>query len=305
MYTPITATDIIQSSKINDNVILKDVLDVSGRDTGYSTTTTKQHIIDHLDYINRFALKGKLWTVESAKISKTDNEWVKNVVLFLAPATTIASEKNTLCPWAKENGCLPNCINIQGRLGMESGQKAQMARTVLYLLRNDFFKAKLVAELQLLEIEFGEMLLVRPDGTSDLIWAWLAALFPNLHFYGYTKGISKLQKNKTPNLKLTFSGSNANPTVLARTVKAIKLGLKTAIALNTAGTKGEWALPKDNPNLRDFDKNDNRYDDPAGALGFLKRKGSNKANRMAEEVAPESFFFTEDALNHLLEVTNH
>jgi len=305
MYAPITAEDVLQSSKINDNVILKDVLDVSGWDRGFDATTTKELIIDNLDYINRFALKGKLWTTESSKISKTDDEWVKNIVLFMAPADTIASEKNTLCPWAAVNGCLLNCINKQGRLGMKSGQMAQMARTVLYQLRNDFFKDKLVAELRLLEIEFGEMLLVRPDGTSDLIWAWLAALFPNLRFYGYTKGISKLQKNKAPNLKLTFSGSNANPTVFARTVKAVTLGLKTAIALNTAGTKGEWALPKDNPNLRDFDKNDNRYDDPDGALGFLKRKGSNKTSRMAEENAPSSFFFTEDALNHLLEVTNH
>jgi hypothetical protein len=285
MYTPITATDIIQSSKTN--------------------TDAKQHIIDHLDRINRFAVKSKFWTVESAKIQKTDNELVKNVVLFMSPADTIASPSFTLCPWAKENGCLANCINKQGRLGMENGQFAQMARTVIYLERPEFFKQKLVAELQMLEVEFGETLLVRPDGTSDLMWGWLADMFPNIHFYGYTKGITKLQKNKTPNLKLTFSGSNANATVFARTVTAITLGLKTAIALNTAGTKGEWSLPTDNPNLRDFDKNDNRYDDPDGALGFLKRKGSNKANRIAEEVAPESFFFTEDALNHLLEVTNH
>jgi hypothetical protein len=188
---------------------------------------------------------------------------------------------------------------------MKSGQMAQMARTVLYLLRNDFFKAKLVAELQLLEVEFGAMLLVRPDGTSDLVWTWLVALFPNIHFYGYTKGITKIRKNKSPNLRLTFSGSNANATVFARTVTAITLGLNTAIALNTAGTKGEWSLPTDNPNLRDFDKNDNRFDDPAGALGFLKRKGSNKANRITEEAAHESFFFNEKNLNHLLEVTNH
>jgi len=284
-YQPISKDQVLQAREINE--------------------VARFRILADLNYINRMAVEGKLWTLSSAKISKTDDEHTKNIALFLAPADEIASPQFTMCPWAVINNCKPTCIAFQGRLGMPSGQRAQMWKTVLLLLNEEYFNHKLVDELTVLEIKYGDDLLVRPDGTSDRLWGWLAALFPNLRFYGYSKGISKIQKNKSPNLKLTFSGSNANPTVLARTVKAIKLGLKTAIALNTAGTKGEWSLPNDNSRLVDFDKNDNRFDDPDGALGFLKRKGSNKTSRMAEENAPSSFFFTEDALNHLLEVTNH
>ncbi len=289
MFTTITPTDVIQSRKINDDA--------------------KLHIIDNLAYINKFALKGKLWTLESAKIAKTDNDNTKNVVLFLAPANSIASDSFTLCPWANDNGCKENCIAFQGRLGMVMAQKAQMARTVLYLLRQGFFKSKLVAELQLLEVEYGTTLLVRPDGTSDVDWRWLVDLFPYISFYGYSKGCKKVLKHTRSNYKLTFSGSNANPLVYKRTVAAIMSGINTAIALNTAFTKGEWVMPVSGANkmpfdwvkimMKNFDLNDDRTKDAWGTVGYLKRKGSNKLERLANEQKEHSFFFSEKALHRL------
>jgi hypothetical protein len=283
-FEPITASEIVHSRKINPDA--------------------KEGILRELDYINRFATKSSnLWTVESAKIQKTDG-FYKNVVLFLSPANEVLADEFTNCPWEGDNDCLPTCINKQGRNGMPVQQRAQRCRTVLLGVRWEYFKWKLIKELRLLAEQYDNMLLVRPDGTSDRDWRWLAALFPQLAFYGYSKGISKVRKHWMPNLRLVFSGSNKNEVVYKRTVEAVATGLSCAIALNTAGCKGEWELP-DVEGLVDFDANDDRFNECVGTFGFLKRKGSTKEVRISEEVLTDSFFFNKDSFNNLIEDIDH
>jgi len=261
----------------------------------------KGKVLDRLETINRMMIKGKLWTTESAKIQKTNKGGIINVVMFLAPADEVASEPFTLCPWAKDNDCLANCINKQGRLGMPNGQDAQLWKTVMYLLDFEAFKKKAIKELKALVRKHGaENLRVRPDGTSDAIWDWLIAEFPNVRFYGYTKGMGKIVRDANPNHWLTFSGSNANPMVRQRTKMAIKSGMRVALALNSGGFLGEWSKPYKHERLLDMDLQDDRTDDPQGTIGLLRRKGSNKTTRLAEEGHGHSFFFTKTQLNKLL-----
>jgi len=280
-YQPISKDQVLQAREINEVARFK--------------------ILASLDRINRMALQGKFWTTESAKIQKTNQDGIVNVVMFLSPANETASDAYTLCFWAKDNGCLPNCIAKQGRLGMPNGQFAQLWKTAILLLRPEWFRARVVKELKALVKKHGaENLRVRPDGTSDLLWDWLVEMFPDVKFYGYTKGLKKIKRNRHKNLSLTFSGSNANSLVRLRTATAIKMGMNVALALNTGKTKGEWLPPSTHDRLLDMDKQDDRTTDPVGAIGLLKRKGSNKATRLAEEGQGFSFFFTQVQLNNLL-----
>jgi hypothetical protein len=280
-FTPLTKHEVLLAKEINE--------------------TARYRILASLETVNRMAKQGKYWTTASAKISKTNKDGIVNIAMFLAPADKVASESHTLCFWAKENKCKANCIAEQGRLGMPQGQFAQLWKTAALLLRPEWFRSRVVKELKDLVKKHGaENLRVRPDGTSDLLWDWLVEMFPDVKFYGYTKGIKKIQRNRHKNLSLTFSGSNANSIVRLRTAQAIKMGMNVALALNTGKTKDEWTPPSNHHRLLDMDKQDDRTQDPVGAIGLLKRKGSNKATRLAEEGHGHSFFFTQTQLNNLL-----
>jgi hypothetical protein len=80
---------------------------------------------------------------------------------------------------------------------------------------------------------------------------------------------------------------------------AIKSGMRVALALNTGGFLGEWSKPNKHERLLDMDLQDDRTSDPQGTIGLLRRKGSNKATRLAEEGHGQSFFFTQTQLNNL------
>ena len=69
---------------------------------------------------------------------------------------------------------------------------------------------------------------------------------------------------------------------------------------NTAETKGEWLRPTklgDIP-LIDMDETDVRFKDDSNSVGTLKRKGSNKTERNADNKI-NNFFFNVDTLANL------
>jgi hypothetical protein len=253
------------------------------------TTTARQWLynLDNLAYVNKpMKLFGSSTKVEKGA-DKRDT-----YILYLQPAGKVA--KHTLCLGAAVAGCEAPCLISSGQLGMSTGQRAATKRTILLLLRPEWFKAQLLREIDKAERKAqktGIPALFRLNGTSDIDWAGVIAQRPRSQFYDYTKVLARVRLAAgVPNYHVTYSGSMYTSQSKAALRKAVQRGHNVAVAVNTKDipadniTTAELGLPS-------FDSTDLRPLDPTGTIGVLKRKGSNKAQRAAE--GGKSFFVTE------------
>ena len=117
---------------------------------------------------------------------------------------------------------------------------------------------------------------VRINGTSDLPWLAqeLAAAFPNVQFYDYTKH-PKPWLRTLPNYHLTFSYSGRN---LEDCLEALRHGVNVAVVFTTR--RGE-ALPEtwNRFPVKDGDSHDCRFLDPTGVVVGLRAKGMAKGSQ--------------------------
>ena len=234
----------------------------------------------------------------SAKIVKGKKLNVYTGILYLKPADSIAA--TTICAAAQLAGCKAGCLESSGQLGMQTGDNAKIKRTICYLLEPERFNSELKREISKHHAKYGNDLAIRLNGTSDIDFNSLIESMPDVQFYDYTKIYYRVKTNQLANYDLTFSGSANNDRTITQTAKAIKAGKRVVIALNTAETKGEWKRPQsigDIP-LIDMDETDVRFKDAVNAIGTLKRKGSNKAERNTDNTG-NSFFFNQSTLNQL------
>jgi len=173
-----------------------------------------------------------------------------------------------------------------GMLGMTQQQSAATKRTILWLLRPALFEARILAEVDRAErraVKTGVPALFRLNGTSDIDFGHIIRQRPASGFYDYTKVLARIRNNTLPNYHLTFSGSMYSLQSRAALGKAARRGYHIAMAYNSR------ELPE---GFVSFDKNDLRpLDKQQGVLGWLSRKGSNKAERAREGAA--SFFVTD------------
>ena len=199
----------------------------------------------------------------------------------------------TLCSGADASGCKRDCLISSGQLGMTPAQNATTKKTILYLLRNNWFNQQLLIEIDSAERKAKRdnlPALFRLNGTSDIDFEYIIAQRPNSMFYDYTKVLSRLRKNVQTNYDLTFSGSMYTKQSKNALRKALQRDYRIAMAFNTKNLKDDGLqLP---PNILSFDENDLRHLDPSDLLGSLKRKGSNKAQRRQENLISNSFFVT-------------
>ena len=263
----ITIIEILKSKQINDQAA--------------------KWAIDNLDYLNKpMTLFGSSLKVEKGK------DKFATYIMYLQPADKVAIK--TLCAFADNAGCKKPCLISSGQLGMTTGQKAATKRTILMLLRPDWFNAQLLAEIDKAErkaLKTGIPALFRLNGTSDIDFSHIIKARPNSQFYDYTKIISRMRKNDLSNYDLTFSASMASPQSKKAFKTAIQRKYKTAVAFNTKGTKGDSELIPHN--MYSFDKTDLRHLDSKGTIGALKRKGSSIAERIADNQKENSFFVTD------------
>ena len=248
--------------------------------------TAKVWAYNNLDYLN-----------ESMKLfgtgTKTEMGSAKfnTYIMYLQPADKVATK--TLCSGADASGCKRDCLISSGQLGMTPAQNATTKKTILYLLRNNWFNQQLLIEIDSAERKAKRdnlPALFRLNGTSDIDFEYIIAQRPNSMFYDYTKVLSRLRKNVKTNYDLTFSGSMYTKQSKNALRKAIQRDYRIAMAFNTKNLKDDGLqLP---PNILSFDENDLRHLDPSDLLGSLKRKGSNKAQRRQENLISNSFFVT-------------
>jgi hypothetical protein len=245
----------------------------------------KQWAFDHIEYLN------KLMTLfgSSLKVEKGADKY-DTYVMYLQPADKIAIK--TLCSFATKAGCKEPCLIDSGQLGMTTGQNAATKRTILMLLRPDYFKARILSEIDKAErkaLKTGIPALFRLNGTSDIDFSDIYKARPNSQFYDYSKVLSRVRKNTLANYDLTFSGSMYSKQSRAALRKAVTAGHRIAVAFNTKLIASDaLAIPD---NMANFDKTDLRHLDNK-VIGALTRKGSNKKQRAYDDNQANSFFVT-------------
>tara|TARA_R110002020_G_scaffold199919_1_gene401930 strand:- start:187 stop:1029 length:843 start_codon:yes stop_codon:yes gene_type:complete len=244
--------------------------------------------VDNLDYLNKpMVLLGT-----STKVKK-DSHIVSISPLHLRPADEVAIV--TLCNAANSAGCKADCLANSGRLGMSDGVAAQYKRTILFLLRREWFEKQLLSEIDKAERKSkrtGIKKMFRLNATSDVDWTFIIEQRPDSTFYDYTKEIARIRRNKLPNYDLTYSASMFSKQSRNGFDKAVKRGHRIAIAVNTKDTKDDVLQTAVHfKGIMSFDKNDIRPYDPE-VNGILVRKGSNKAERERENLKSNSFFVT-------------
>jgi hypothetical protein len=246
----------------------------------------KQWALDHIDYLN----KPMQFFGSSTKLEKGSDKY-DSYVMYLQPADKVAIK--TLCSFAAKAGCKEPCLIDSGQLGMTTGQNAATKRTILMLLRPDYFKAQVLAEIDKAERKAskpGQLpALFRLNGTSDLDFSDIYKARPASQFYDYSKELSRVRKNTLANYDLTFSGSMYSKQSRAVLRKAVKAGHRIAMAFNTKLIASDALTIPDN--LANFDKTDLRHLD-GKVIGALTRKGSNKKQRAYDDAQSHSFFVT-------------
>tara|TARA_B110000967_G_scaffold208855_1_gene262528 strand:+ start:1034 stop:1870 length:837 start_codon:yes stop_codon:yes gene_type:complete len=245
----------------------------------------KQWAFDNIEYLN----KPISFFGSSTKVEKGADKF-DTYIMYLQPADKIAIK--TLCSFATKAGCKEPCLIDSGQLGMTTGQNAATKRTILMLLRPDYFKARILSEIDKAErkaLKTGIPALFRLNGTSDIDFSDIYKARPNSKFYDYSKLLSRVRKNTLANYDLTFSGSMYSKQSRAALRKAVTARHRIAVAFNTKLIASDTLAIPDN--MANFDKTDLRHLDNK-VIGALTRKGSNKKQRAYDDNQANSFFVT-------------
>jgi len=265
------------------------MLNITAQDIKQTTlinSIAKQWAVKNLDYLN----KPMQFFGSSTKLEKGRDKY-DSYVMYLQPADKVAVK--TLCSFAAKAGCKEPCLIDSGQLGMSTGQNAATKRTILMLLRPDYFKARVLAEIDKAERKASKPsqlpALFRLNGTSDLDFSDIYKARPDSQFYDYSKELSRVRKNTLANYDLTFSGSMYSKQSRAALRKAVTAGHRIAMAFNTKLIASDALTIPDS--LANFDKTDLRHLD-GKVVGALTRKGSNKKQRAYDDAQSNSFFVT-------------
>ena len=275
------------------------MLNITAQDIKQTTlinSSAKQWAIENIDYLN----KPMQFFGSSTKLEKGSDKY-DSYVMYLQPADKVAMQ--TICAFAAKAGCKEPCLIDSGQLGMTTGQNAATKRTILMLLRPDYFKKQVLAEIDKAErraAKPGQLpALFRLNGTSDLDFSDIIKQRPASMFYDYSKILSRVRKNTIANYDITFSGSMFSMQSRSALQKAAAAGHRIAMAFNTKLIASDSLTIPDN--LADFDKTDLRHLD-GPVIGALTRKGSNKKQRAYDDTQEYSFFVTSANLKQFKDI---
>jgi hypothetical protein len=266
-------------------------ISITGADIAASTvinTKAKLWALDNLEYLNN---EGPNVFSSSVKLEKGSKKYA-SLVVYLQPADKVAAL--TLCVNAESAGCKKPCLIISGHLGMAPAQSAATRRTIIMLMRPDYFTERLLLEIDRAErkaVKTGIPALFRLNGTSDVSFTYIIDARPDSMFYDYSKSRAQLRRGSVrANYDVTYSGSMFSEQSRSALRKAVLAGDRIAMAFNTKGLKSDTLdVPAQ---LLSFDVTDLRHLDPVGSIGSLTAKGTNKVGRAALELVSNSFFVT-------------
>lgn len=204
----------------------------------------------------------------STKVVKGLKKDIHTAILYLQPYKT---SFGNVCALGEH--CIDDCLNESGRVRLDTKEfkilRARYLKTVLFYVNRNFFNAWLHSEIESYAAKFGDSLLVRLNGTSDLnpvLFGNAITNFPDVKFYDYTKipGREKLAA-KYSNYHLTFSYSGYN---FQDCEHARSQGLNVSIVVN-----GPMPRKFNGVDVFSMDETDLRpFDDQRGKYGYLKLK---------------------------------
>jgi hypothetical protein len=152
----------------------------------------------------------------SAKTIKGQKIGMLTGIIYLVPDATI-------CSMAKLAGCMDPCLATAGRGAFHTIQRQRQAKTDCFKTDQRAFMLSFAADVWSLARAAkrrGMTPLVRPNGTSDILWENIEVCdglnifqcFPGVQFYDYTKHPARKLAGKTAgNYDLTYSFSGITP----------------------------------------------------------------------------------------------
>src|SRR5262245_8804254 len=203
---------------------------------------------------------------------------VDTLILHLAPAFE-AGVGRSVCT-SSSIGCEGLCLYRSGRADiLAPGQttnailERRIERTREYWANPAAFVDRLAYEIELAKrraVKNGREFVVRVNGTSDLpkVAMELAARFPDVRFYDYTKH-ARPWTRLLANYHLTFSRTEAND---AACFDALAHGVNVAVIFDTKRGQ-ELPVSYYGVPVLDGDTDDLRYLDPVGVVIGLRAKG--------------------------------
>ena len=214
----------------------------------------------------------------SAKTIKGEKIGYLTAIIYLKPDEII-------CSMARLAGCMDGCLQSAGRGAFNSVQLARIAKTEYFKRHQMAFMLSICADIWTMQRradKLGLQLLVRPNGTSDILYENIDVidgknifqLFPMVQFYDYTKHPARNLKDKTAdNYDLTYSYSGLTP------IKITHKGL-----LNPSNSRVAVVFMKqaDIPlhfngwSVIDGDNTDVRHIEPKAVVVALYAKGQAK-----------------------------
>ena len=226
----------------------------------------------------------------SSKVEKGEAEQVLTVVLYMAAAS---SSGFNLCPWATP-GCIKACLgHSTGRLKMNSSQRAQVRKALLFKLYPAYFLRRIVAELTLHACEaqaLGMTAAARLNGSTDIPWERYldteAIQSMGVTLYDYTKAPARARK--TAGYHLTYSVSEA-PQRPTEAQQWLSRGGNAAIVVGAQGSDKLRDAKRVHLNMigkrwkgcptHSGEDTDLRFTDPPGAVVVLYAKGDALKDR--------------------------
>lgn len=152
----------------------------------------------------------------SAKTVKGQKIGMLTGIIYLVPDATI-------CAMARLAGCMAPCLSTAGRGAFHTIQRQRQAKTDCFKTDQRAFMLSFAADAWSLARAAAKRKmtpLVRPNGTSDILWENIEVCdglnifqcFPEVQFYDYTKHPARKLAGKTAgNYDLTYSFSGITP----------------------------------------------------------------------------------------------
>jgi hypothetical protein len=231
-------------------------------------------------------MKNLLSVDTNSKTIKGQKEGYITAILYLAPHKI--SGKN-LCAFASK-GCAVACLYSAVRGKFSSVQKARINKAKLFTEDPKAFVLQLGKEIEKLYKKYGNQLVIRLNGTSDIPFEDIKAFegknifeqFSFIQFYDYTKNPRRMYLDIF-NYHLTFSRAE-NEFNITWSRQFLKEGKNVATVVSediykSLLTEKNMYFNGRKINIVDGDKNDLRFLDSKESLIVLKAKGEAKKDK--------------------------
>jgi hypothetical protein len=222
-----------------------------------------------------------------AKTSKGQKLGYFTGIMYLSPHK-MANGKVNVCGDATPN-CIDACLNTAGMGAMNSVQDARIRKTLEFLENPKEFMVNIYKEIVKLQKKYGQNLVIRLNGTSDLpfenikvvledrYYSNIFEAFPNVQFYDYTKNPRRVLKNGIGNYYLTFSRAETKLNIeYSRNVlnEGKNVAMVFSKELHEKIVKmGKIVYNNREVNVIDGDETDLRFLDMPNSIVALKAKG--------------------------------